>query len=480
MDDTITAISTPLGEGGIGIVRMSGPEAISIADQIFRPKAPSSPNQAPSRFTLSSVSSHTVHYGRILDPVGGEEMDEVLLVVMRKPKTYTTEDIAEIHCHGGLLPLSRVLDLTLRCGARLAERGEFTKRAFLNGRLDLSQAESVLDIIRSKTKEGLDSALSIHHGALSEEIRSLKEKLVSLLVLIEAELEFPEDEIEELQETELLDRILELRKGLEKMIEEGKAGKILREGITAVIVGKTNVGKSSLLNALLLEDRAIVTSIPGTTRDTLEEWMNLKGIPVKLIDTAGIRETQDIVEREGVKRTKKAIEMADILLYLLDSSDRLTPDDLKIFDEVRGKKFLLLLNKCDLPKDEKLVKWLNGDFKKITNHQSPITNHKSRIYEISATQRMGLEELRKGMLELVWGNGVSPKEVVVNRSRHLDALRRSCLALEKADEVVRGGKTPELIAFEVRESLDALGEITGETAPDEILNRIFEEFCVGK
>ena len=474
MDDTITAISTPLGEGGIGIVRMSGPEAISIADRIFRLKVSAqNGEEKPSLFL-----SHTIHYGQIVDTERGEEVDEVLLIVMRKPRTYTTEDVVEIHCHGGLMPLSRVLDITLRCGARLAERGEFTKRAFLNGRLDLSQAEAVLDIIQSKTKEGLDSALSLLHGVLSKEIHGLKERTIQILTLIEAELEFPEDEIEELEGSEVLKIILDLRASLRKLIEDGKAGKILREGITAAIVGKPNVGKSSLLNALLLEDRAIVTPFPGTTRDTLEEWMNLKGVPVKLIDTAGIRQTDNPVEVEGVRRTMKAIEDADILLFLLDSSDQITEEDIQIFNEIKDKKFLLLLNKCDLPKNEKLVEWLNGEWTNLANHQLSITNH--FVYEVSATQRLGLEALNKGMLEAVWGDGISPKDLIVTRARHLDALRRSLLALDRAEDGLREGKTHELIAFEVRESLDALGEITGETTSEEILNRIFEEFCIGK
>jgi tRNA modification GTPase len=397
---------------------------------------------------------------------------------MRKPKTYTTEDVVEIHCHGGLMPLARVLELTLESGARLAERGEFTKRAFLNGRLDLSQAEAVLDIIQSKTKESLDSALSTLHGFLSREIGNLKEKLIRLLTLIEAELEFPEDEVEDLSESELIGIISELRKGLEMFIKEGNSGRILREGITTAIIGKPNVGKSSLLNALLLEDRAIVTPIAGTTRDTLEEWMNLSGVPVRLIDTAGFRETDDPIELEGVKRTKRAIENSDILLFILDGSNQISQEDIEIFDEVKDKRYMLLLNKCDLAKNEKLVKWLNGNWLNSTNYQSQVTNH--RFYDISATKRIGLEELREGMMDLFWEDGVSPKEVVVTRARHVDAFRRSLLFLNQAEDAFRQGKTPELIAFEVRESLDALGEITGETAPDEILNRIFEDFCIGK
>ncbi len=437
-------------------MRISGERAFEIADLLFRGKV-----------VPSEVPSHTVHYGRIVDPEKEEELDEVLLVLMRSPRTYTREDMVEICCHGGIAPVRRILETSLRAGAQLAERGEFTKRAFLNGRIDLAQAEAVVDIVRAKTDRGLGVALSQLHGCLSKKVTETRDMLIDLSSLLEAALEVPEEEID-LPIEELESLASKICSDVESLISQGRMGKMLRDGVNVPIVGRVNVGKSSLLNALLEEERAIVTPFPGTTRDTVAEWIALDGFPVRLVDTAGLRKRPGLVEASGVERTRRAIQEADLVLLVLDSSGPLTGDDLQIAEACREKRGILVLNKIDLPKkiDASPVGERLGDFP---------------IMEVSATRKLNLIELKRILLEEITRIGPSGEEgLFVTNLRHMEALERVRSSLRRAREGMEEGRSPELIALEVREALDALGEITGETAPEEILDRVFSNFCVGK
>lgn len=435
---------------------MSGESALEIADLLFRGRA-----------IPSQVSSHTVHHGVICHPETGEELDEVLLTVMRSPTTYTGEHIVEISCHGGVAPVKRVLEATLRGGARLAYKGEFTKRAFLNGKLDLAQAEAVLDVVRAKTEKGLSTALCQLQGELSRKVETIRERLIDLSSVLEGSLEIPEEE-SDYRKDELQPLSREIETQLEELIQTGQAGRMLRDGVSVPIVGRVNVGKSSLLNALLEEERAIVTPYPGTTRDTLTGWIALDGFPVKLVDTAGLRRRLGAVELKGVERTRAAIEEADIVVIVLDRSERLRRGDFQTVEACRGKKGVLVLNKVDLPRGLEL---------------SPVetmTAHLPKV-EVSATQKLNLGELRATLLEEISRiEGVTGEFTVVTNLRHIEALRHTLGSLRRCSEGIQDGRSPELVAFEVREALAALGEITGETTPEEVLERVFSEFCVGK
>lgn len=457
LDDTICAISTPIGEGGIGIARISGKDAIPIASRLFKGKQP-----------LSELPSHTIHYGEIIDPKTGERVDEVLLTIMRAPKTYTREDIVEINCHSGIVPLKRVLELILREGARFAEPGEYTKRAFLRGRIDLAQAEAVLDVIRSKTDDSLEIALDQLKGNLSKEINRVREELLSLAALMEASIDFPEEDIEPLSSEGAEARTRLIIKEIQGLIETAEEGKIYREGIGTAIVGRPNVGKSSLLNALLKEDRAIVTPVPGTTRDIIEEWLNLKGVPLRIIDTAGIHHTANPVEKEGVKRSKEAIDRADLALLMLDSSEELKEEDRELIKRIGDKRKIIVLNKIDLEKriDEA---WVRKTFPS------------EPILPISAKEGAGLGDLKEAIVGLVFNGGMTPKErPCITRVRHKDALIRARDSLESLLNSLKEGFSPEFLSLDLRVAIDAIGEITGQTTTEDILNRIFDEFCIGK
>jgi len=456
-DDTIAAISTPLGIGGIGIVRISGPQARAIAQRLFRP-----------RRGRAALRSHQFYLGEILHPEEERVLDEVLLVWMGKPKTYTREDIVEIHCHSGILILQEILQAVLRCGARLAEPGEFTKRAFLNGRIDLTQAESVLDLIQAQTARSLELAHQQRSGRLAQEVQSLRESLLDLLAHLEAQIDFPEEEIPELSPVALAQRIGLLRDRLDSWIQTFREGKVYREGIATAIVGKPNVGKSSLLNALLRQDRAIVTPIPGTTRDVLEETVAIGGIPLRLMDTAGLRRAKDSIEAEGIRRTEECLRMADLILWVVDGSQPLGPEDLDILEKIRSKKTVVALNKNDLPaqveRDE-----LQGRLP-----EAPVVS-------ISALRGTGLEELRKTVRALVLNGKVEPSDtVLLTHLRHKQALERCRDALMQALEAAARGFSIEFVALDIRQAIQALGEITGETTSAEVLERIFQQFCIGK
>ncbi|NWF93076.1 MAG: tRNA uridine-5-carboxymethylaminomethyl(34) synthesis GTPase MnmE [Syntrophaceae bacterium] len=455
--ETIAAISTPFGESGIGIVRLSGPQAERIGRKLFKPKK-----------EQGDLISHHFRYGEIIDSQGNP-IDEVLLVLMKAPKTYTREDIVEIHCHGGYLILQKVLELVLREGARLAQPGEFTKRAFLNGRIDLTQAEAVIDLIRAKTMASLEIAGQQLRGALQREMASLKEALLQHLALIEAHIDFPEEEIEPLSLAEMRQGLGEMIHKLEEWVDSYEEGRVFREGISCAIVGKTNAGKSSLLNILLKEERAIVTPVPGTTRDVIEEVLNIEGIPVRLMDTAGLRKPKDSVEMEGIRRTRERVGDADFVLLVVDGSRGLDQDDFEIFEEVRRKKKVVAINKNDLPLKISLEE-LKREFQ-----EDPIVS-------ISALRNDGIEDLKKAIYNSLIHRNVrsSPEHLIVTNIRHKKALSQARENLSAGLKALKEGASLELIAFEIRSALEALSEMVGETASEEVLNRVFEQFCIGK
>jgi tRNA modification GTPase len=457
-EETIAAISTPFGESGIGIVRMSGPMAESIVRGLFKAKR-----------DQSLFISHHFHYGEIIDPRDGHPVDEVLVVLMRGPKTYTREDIVEINCHGGYLVLQKVLELVLAQGARMAQPGEFTKRAFLNGRIDLTRAEAVIDLIKARTMEGINIANQQLKGSLYKEMASLKESLIGHLSLIEAHIDFPEEEMETIPQAEMRRDLHNSIQKLEEWISTYEEGKVFREGITCAITGKTNVGKSSLLNVLLKQERAIVTPIPGTTRDVIEEVLNIHGIPVRLMDTAGLRKAKDFIEQEGVRRAKERVADADLILLILDGSRDLDEDDLEIILEIKEKKKVVIINKKDLP-----LKLSLEEIKKRFP-EDPLVS-------ISALKNEGVEDLKKAIYSSLIHRDirVSPEHLIVANIRHKTALTQINENLLNALKGLEEGASLEFIAFEIRSALDALGEMVGETTTEEVLNRIFEQFCIGK
>ena len=439
-------------------MRITGPLSEPIAKKLFKP------NKKQDSFT-----SHSLNYGEIVDPENGSLVDEVLLVVMRSPKTYTREDVVEIQCHGGYFILQKVLELVLKEGARFAQPGEFTKRAFLNGRIDLAQAEAVIDLIKAKTETSLEIANQQLRGRLQREMAAVKKELIENLALIEAHIDFPEEEID-------LNSLESLRQGLTDMIlrigdwaSSYDEGKIFREGITCAIVGKTNVGKSSLLNVLAKEERAIVTPIPGTTRDLIEEVLNISGIPVRLVDTAGLRNASDLIEKEGVRRTKEKVADSDLVLLMLDGSRSLDSDDIEILEETKEKKKILVLNKNDLPIRICIEEMVNRF------RDEPIIS-------ISALKNEGIDSLKKSIYNSLIHREIrsSPDFLIVANLRHKTALAGARDNLVNAKKGLEEGSSPEFIAFEIRSALDALGEIVGETTSEDVLNLIFEQFCIGK
>lgn len=456
--DTIAAVATPPGEGGISIIRVSGDNVFDIVEPLFKGK------------NLQNVNSHTINYGHIIDPATQSEVDEVMVSVMRAPKTYTREDVLEINCHGGLMATNEILQLVLSNGARLAEPGEFTKRAFLNGRIDLSQAEAVMDLIRAKTDKSMKVALNQLDGNLSRLIKSLRQDILEVLAQVEVNIDYPEyDDVETMTTKLLLEKAQDVKASIQQLLKTAKQGKVLREGLATAIVGRPNVGKSSLLNQLLNEDKAIVTDVAGTTRDVIEEYVNVAGVPLKLIDTAGIRKTEDTVEKIGVERSRKAIGAADLVLLVLDTSEPLTDGDRQLLADTADEKRIIILNKTDLPLKidmDELAK-LAGD---------------TKLIKTSMLQNQGVSELQDEIAHLFFDEGIESGQgnVMVTNARHIGLLNQASQALDDVMTGISAGMPVDLVQIDMTRCWNDLGEITGDSYQDELLDQLFSQFCVGK
>lgn len=451
--DTITAISTPLGEGAIGIVRLSGTDALAIAQSVFKGK------------NLEQVASHTINYGHIVDPNTGTIVDEVMVSVMLAPKTFTRENVVEINTHGGIAVTNEILQLLIRQGARMAEPGEFTKRAFLNGRVDLTQAEAVMDIIRAKTDKAMTIAVKQLDGSLSQLINDTRQEILNTLAQVEVNIDYPEyDDVEEMTTALLREKTQEFQSLLENLLRTAKRGKILREGLSTAIIGRPNVGKSSLLNNLLREDKAIVTDIAGTTRDVIEEYVNIKGVPLKLVDTAGIRETDDLVEQIGVERSKKALQEADLVLLVLNASEPLTDQDRSLLHLSQDSNRIILLNKTDLEQKIELEQ-LPADLIPI----SVLTNHNIDLIEERINQ-------------LFFDNAglVEQDATYLSNARHISLIEKAVQSLEAVNDGLALGMPVDLLQVDLTRTWEILGEITGDAAPDELITQLFSQFCLGK
>lgn len=451
--DTIVAISTPLGEGAIGIVRLSGTDSFAIAQKIFKGK------------NLTQVESHTLNYGHIVDPKSGQVLDEVMVGAMRSPRTFTREDVIEINTHGGIAVTNQILQLAIREGARLAEPGEFTKRAFLNGRMDLTQAEAVMDLIRAKTDKAMNIAVKQLDGSLSSLIQNTRQEILNTLAQVEVNIDYPEyDDVEEMTSQLLREKTAEFQQLLEGLLATAKRGKILREGLSTAIIGRPNVGKSSLLNNLLREDKAIVTDIEGTTRDVIEEYVNIKGVPLKLIDTAGIRETDDVVEQIGVERSKKALKEADLVLLVLNASEKLTEQDRALLDISKDSNRIILLNKTDLPLA-------------IEKEDLP-----ADYLEISVLENQNIDQIEERINQLFFDNAdiVEQDATYLSNSRHISLIEQALESLAAVSTGLELSMPVDLVQVDLTRTWEILGEITGEAAPDELITQLFSQFCLGK
>lgn len=455
--EPIAAVSTPLGEGGIAIIRVSGEGSFAKVDRIFR-----------SKTKLTEADSHTIHYGHIVDSKAGERVEEVLVSVMRGPRSFTTEDVVEINTHGGIISIRKVMDILLQQGIRLAEPGEFTKRAFLNGRIDLSQAEAVIDLIRSKSDRAFHIAMKQVQGQLSSRIKSLRHTLIETLAHIEVNIDYPEHDVEELTSAFIQDRCGQVIEEVTRLLKTASGGKILREGIVTAIIGRPNVGKSSLLNTLAQENKAIVTDIPGTTRDVVEQFVTINGIPLRLLDTAGIRETTDVVERIGVERSRSVLQEADLILFVVNNNDELHPDEREWMQLITGRQVIVIVNKMDLPMvlDGTELKETFGD---------------NRIVYMSAKDQEGVDALEKAISELFFSGGIEAGDMTyVSNVRHIALLKKVLQALEDAVEASRQGIPIDMIQIDVRTAWELLGEIIGDAVGDSLIDQIFSQFCLGK
>lgn len=454
LNDTIAAIATPLGEGGLAVIRLSGPQALAMADRCFVPHGKSSlkPSAAPT---------HTIHYGHV--EKGCRVVDEVLVAVMRAPRTFTREDVVEITCHGGLLPAKLVLDAVLEAGARLAQPGEFTRRAFLNGRLDLAQAEAVADLIHARTELALTAANEQLAGKLSQRINQLRDDLVKTLAHVEAHIDFPDEDIAPDTKAQLLKRLEQGIAFMDELLRTANEGQILRRGIRVAIIGRPNAGKSSLLNQLLGHERAIVSPVPGTTRDTIEETANIRGLPVVFIDTAGLREAGDLVEAEGIRRSHESLARAELILHVLDASEPLTTEDERHLADFATKKRLLVGNKTDLPRKLEIPACADS------------------LVPVSCVTGAGIESLKDAIKQVAWSGEIRAEmlQVMIN-SRHQEALKRARDAVVRTVDALRGDLTLELAALDLRIAVNAVGEIVGKTSTEDLLDSIFSQFCIGK
>lgn len=456
--DTICAIATPIGEGGVSIIRISGEKALDIASKIFISR---------KNYDIKNMQTYTMKYGNVVGIENREIIDEVILSYMKAPNSYTGENVVEVNCHGGVVSTNSVLNEIIKAGARLAEPGEFTKRAFLNGRIDLSQAEAVMDIITAKTELSMKSAMLQRNGALSKEIAKLREYLLNVLALIEYAVDFTEDDediIDDNMITQIKDGVGKTVLRIRDLIVNANEGRILREGLNVVIVGKPNVGKSSLLNALLMEKRAIVTDVPGTTRDVIEEYINLEGIPIKITDTAGIRDTEDIVEKIGVEKSKEKIDEADLIILMLDVSREIDDDDQIIIEKIKNKKHIVLLNKMDL--DMKI--------------SQEIINRLDNKIELSVKTRNGIDKLKQEIKNLFFNGEITSESLTISNTRHKQALYKALENCDIALDRINANEYLDLISIYITAAMKSLGEVTGEELEEDLLNKIFSEFCVGK
>lgn len=456
--DTIASISTPMGEGAIAIVRLSGSDAVSIADKLYKGK-----------YQLNDVASHTINYGHIIDPASKEVVEEVMVAVMRAPRTYTREDIVEINCHGGIMTVNRVLELALTNGAKLAEPGEFTKRAFLNGRIDLSQAEATMDFIRSKTDRASRVAMQQIEGRLSVLIKGLRQSILEILAQVEVNIDYPEyDDVEEATNTFLMEEARKIEGSITNLLQTANQGKILREGLSTVIVGKPNVGKSSMLNNLIQDNKAIVTEIAGTTRDVLEEYVNVRGVPLRLVDTAGIRETEDIVEKIGVERSREALKKADLILYVLNNNEILTEEDYKLAEIIKNEDVIVIVNKTDLENklDLEEVKTMVGN---------------APIVKTSMLSQQGIEELEEQIRTLFFAGEVSNQDMTyVSNARHISLLKSAKTSIGDAISAAELGVPIDMIQIDLIKTWELLGEVIGESVDDGLIDQLFSQFCLGK
>ncbi|MFA9556246.1 tRNA uridine-5-carboxymethylaminomethyl(34) synthesis GTPase MnmE [Evansella sp. AB-rgal1] len=455
--DTISAISTPMGEGAIAIVRVSGEKAVEISDLIYKGKT-----------SLREVESHTINYGYIVDPDSGEKIEEVMVSVLLAPRTFTRENMVEINCHGGIVSVNRILQLVINAGARLAEPGEFTKRAFLNGRIDLSQAEGVMDLIRAKTDRAMNVAMAQVEGKLSKRIQKLRQALLETVAHVEVNIDYPEYDAEEMTLEILKEKAQFVKDDIDKLLQTAQQGKILRDGLATVIIGRPNVGKSSLLNSLVHENKAIVTEIAGTTRDVIEEYVNVRGVPLRLLDTAGIRETEDIVEKIGVERSRKVISDAELVLLVLNNNEALSDSDEELFTISEGRDRIVIINKTDLPQEINM-----GRVKALIGTDPLVTT--------SLLKDEGVEELEEAIKTLFFQGGLEASDLTyVSNSRHIALLNQAKKSVNDALEAIDYNMPVDMIQIDITKTWELLGEVIGDSVHESLIDQLFSQFCLGK
>lgn len=459
LDDTIAAIATAPGIGGIGIIRVSGPEACDVVNRIFHSK---------QSIPLGERQTRTIHYGHIVHPKTGKTLDEVIVVLMKGPHSYTAEDVVEIQCHGGFVSVREILKVLLSEGVRQAEEGEFTKRAFLNGRIDLTQAEAIIDIIDAKTEQSLEVAVNQLDGTLSKYIRALRDELIAMIAHLEVTIDYPEEDIEDVSAQEVRTGLEPILEKMDNLLATAQRGKLLRDGVMVSIIGRPNAGKSSLMNALLREDRAIVTNIPGTTRDSIEEFLTIQGIPVRLIDTAGIRETEDIVESMGVEKARQYLDKADVVVLVIDGSKPLEPEEQELLQLITNRPSIIFLNKAD-------------QAQYISKEEIAAMGTFTEIVTISAAQGEGMDEMARVITSLVQGGSVQAShEAMLSNVRHITLMEQAKVSLDQSILAIDSGMPIDLIVTDIRAAWELLGDITGESLRESMVDELFKRFCLGK